>query len=119
MLGFVYVCVAFLVVVLVELSPKLYCHDVAFVLLSVTLTVKGASPLCGMTLNPAFGKMGVAFTVTCFVVDADPLTLLTVCVMLKMPDLVYLWVAFFVVTLVELSPKLYCHDVAFVLLSVT
>ncbi len=85
MLAFVYMWVAFCVVALVELSPKLYCHDVVFELLSVIVTVKGNSPLIGVTSNPAIGKIGtgvgVVFTVTCFVMDADPLELLTVCTM--------------------------------------
>ncbi len=93
MLELLYVCVAFFVVALVELSPKLYCHDVAFVLVSVTYTVKGGCPLAGVTLNPAIGKIGIGVgvgvgvevsvkpTVTCFVVVEVPFALMTVCIM--------------------------------------
>ena len=74
--GFGYVWVGFFVVALAVLSPKLYCHDVAPVLVSVTVTSTGDVPVWGVMVNPALGLAGTgvavgveaAFTVTCFVV---------------------------------------------------
>ena len=57
-LAVMYVWDTFCVVAFGVLSPKLYCHEVAFELLSVTNTVSGGCPLCGVTLNPAVGNIG-------------------------------------------------------------
>ena len=51
-----YVWAGFFVVAFGVLSPKLYCHQVAPVLVSVTYILSGGCPLCGVILNPAWGK---------------------------------------------------------------
>lgn len=131
--GFGYVWEGFFTVALGVLSPKLYRHQVAPLLVSVTATLSGGFPLFGVMVNPAVGDFGVGVAVgvtvgltvgvivgvvvgvavgvvadpavTCFVVVDEPYALLTVWVTVYTPGLGYVWAGFFVVALGVLSPK--------------